>query len=128
MALEERPVLTYKFPSSHPQKGFIRTRIELVAPNERPWNQALSVCLAVSSDGPVIFRERLRVNAGAGQTIRIAGPAQSMSLIGPPQPPLRLSGLLGPERVGSRTTQLLRHYTSTRDYSIKFVVGLRRAV
>ena len=48
IALEERPVLTYNLPTSHPQRGFILTWMELVAPEERPWNQALHVYLAAA--------------------------------------------------------------------------------
>ena len=41
----------------------MRARMELVAPDERPWNEALSICLAACRDGPVICRERLGVSS-----------------------------------------------------------------
>ena len=46
MTLEQTFILTYNLPTSHAEKSFIRTWMELVAPDERPWNQALYVSLA----------------------------------------------------------------------------------
>ena len=51
IALEERPGLTYDFPRSQAREGCMKGRMELVAPDERRWNQALSVCVAVPRNG-----------------------------------------------------------------------------